>query len=161
MSNPDTICQFLYREAELCDAQDWDAYLALYDENCELHVPQWDSEHIYTKDPETEMSLMYYDSRAGLEDRVFRLRTGLSAASEPLPRTVHMLSNIRCEAVSSHLWQAKCNWMTNFFQFGESGSFFGWSHYKVSCETENLKIVSKQVVILNDTIKHVLDFYHI
>lgn len=33
--------QFLYRHAELCDAQDWDGYLAQFDEQCEFHLPQW------------------------------------------------------------------------------------------------------------------------
>ncbi len=72
--------QFLYRKSALCDAQDWDAYLALFDPAVEFHLPQWDSEHDYTRDPRTGMSLIYYSSRAGLEDRVFRIRTGKSAA---------------------------------------------------------------------------------
>jgi anthranilate 1,2-dioxygenase (deaminating, decarboxylating) small subunit len=73
--------QFLYRKAELCDSQAWDDYLALFDEQSEFHVPQWDSEHSYTTDPRRGMSLIYYANRSGLEDRVFRLRTGRSAAS--------------------------------------------------------------------------------
>lgn len=40
--------QFLYRHAELCDAQDWDGYLAQFDEQCEFHLPQWESEQRYT-----------------------------------------------------------------------------------------------------------------
>lgn len=36
--------QFLFRKAALCDAQDWDAYLELFDEHSEYHVPQWDTE---------------------------------------------------------------------------------------------------------------------
>ena len=40
----------------------------------------WDSEHELTKDPKSELSLIYYDSRAGLEERVLRIRSGLSAA---------------------------------------------------------------------------------
>ena len=87
--------QFLYRACELCDAQDWDAYLALFDEQCEFHLPQWDSEHVYTRDPKREMSLIYYASRAGLEDRVFRIRTGKAASTVPMPRTLHSISNVR------------------------------------------------------------------
>ena len=75
--------QFFYRKSELCDAQDWDAYVQLFDEQSEFHLPQWDSEHVYTRDPKREMSLIYYPNRSGLEDRVFRLRTGKSASSTP------------------------------------------------------------------------------
>ena len=68
--------QFFYRKSELCDAQDWDAYLELFAPDSEFHLPQWDSEHVYTQDPKREMSLIYYANRSGLEDRIFRLRTG-------------------------------------------------------------------------------------
>ena len=152
--------QFLFKEAELCDNKEWDLYLQLYATTCEIHVPQWDSEHVYTSDPKTEMSLMYYQNRTGLEDRVFRLRTGLSAASEPLPRTVHMLSNIRSLELEDGSQEVKCNWTTNYFQHGEAGSFFGWSKYLLKPNEQSWLIHRKHVVILNDTIKHVLDFYH-
>jgi anthranilate 1,2-dioxygenase (deaminating, decarboxylating) small subunit len=157
----EAIEQFLFLEAELCDQQDWQNYLELYDESCEFHVPQWDSEHVFTTDPLSEMSLMYYKTRAGLEDRVFRLGTGQSAASEPLPRTVHMISNIRSLELEDGYYQVKCNWMTNYFHHNEAGNFFGWSEYKLRPHHDSWRIAKKHVVILNDTIKHVLDFYHI
>ena len=59
--------QFFYRKSELCDAQDWDAYLQLFAVDSEFHLPQWDSEHVYTRDPKREMSLIYYANRSGLE----------------------------------------------------------------------------------------------
>lgn len=157
----ESIEQFLFRGAELCDKQDWDAYLELYDEQSEFHVPQWDSEHVYTTDPKSEMSLIYYSNRAGLEDRVFRLNTGLSSASTPLARTVHMLSNIRTQKNDDGTWLAKANWVTHYFVIGEAGHFFGWSEYTLRPEGNSWKIVRKHAVILNDTIKHVLDFYHL
>lgn len=39
------VSQFLYKKAELCDAYDWDAYLELYDEDSEYHIPQWIDDH--------------------------------------------------------------------------------------------------------------------
>ncbi|MDN5420035.1 MAG: benzoate 1,2-dioxygenase small subunit, partial [Pseudomonadales bacterium] len=87
--------QFFYRKSELCDAQDWDAYVQLFDPQSEFHLPQWDSEHVYTQDPKREMSLIYYANRSGLEDRVFRLRTGKAASATPMPRTLHLINNVR------------------------------------------------------------------
>ena len=133
-----TIEQFLYRKSELCDGQDWDAYLALFDEQCEFHVPQWDSEHEYTTDPRRGMSLIYYDNRTGLEDRVYRLRTGKSAASTPLPRTMHQISNIR-----------------------SAEHFFGRATYRLRWDGGNWRITRKHVLLLNDKINSVLDFYHL
>lgn len=88
--------QFLYRKAQLCDQQDWDAYIALFDEQSEFHLPQWESEHVYTTDPKRGMSLIYYSNRSGLEDRVFRLRTGKSAASTPF--LAHCIRSVMCES---------------------------------------------------------------
>ncbi|MDE1164957.1 MAG: aromatic-ring-hydroxylating dioxygenase subunit beta, partial [Pseudomonas sp.] len=103
--------QFMYRMAELCDAQDWDAYLDLFSEDSEFHLPQWDSEHV-TTDPKKGMSLIYYPNRGGLEDRVFRLRTGKAASTIPMPRTVHLISNLRLQPLPNGDLLAKVNWHT-------------------------------------------------
>jgi len=76
-----SVTALLYREAEYVDERRWDEWLALFDPQAEYWIPSWDSEDEYTRDPQTEISLMYYGDRTGLEDRVFRLRTGRSAAS--------------------------------------------------------------------------------
>ncbi len=56
-------------EAWLLDQRDWDAWLGLYAEDAEYWLPCWEDEYILTKNPNTEVSLIYYNSRAGLEDR--------------------------------------------------------------------------------------------
>jgi anthranilate 1,2-dioxygenase (deaminating, decarboxylating) small subunit len=153
--------QFLYRKAELCDAQDWDAYLDLFDQESEFHVPQWDSEHEYTTDPKRGMSLIYYRNRSGLEDRVFRLRTGKSAASTPLPRTLHQISNVRIDERPDGQLEVKANWTTFYSRHGIAEHFFGRVTYRLRPEGESWKIVRKHVLLLNDTINAVLDFYHL
>src|SRR5690606_15520421 len=157
----ETIEQFLFREAEYCDSRNWDAYLELYDEQCEYHVPQWESETVLTTDPRTQMSHIYYDDRSGLEDRVYRLRTNKAASAMPPFRTVHMLSNIRTWPAAEGNWHAKANWVTHFYRKGDTGCFFGWSEYTLRPTGESWKIVRKHVVLLNDNVSHVLDFYHL
>jgi len=123
--------QFLYRKAELCDRQDWDEYLALFDENAEFHIPQWDSEHVYTTDPKREMSMVYYSARAGLEDRVFRIRTGKSAACTPMPRTLHLINNVRIEELADSELEVKAKWVTHYYRFGLAEYFFGEASYRL------------------------------
>jgi anthranilate 1,2-dioxygenase (deaminating, decarboxylating) small subunit len=123
--------QFLYRKAELCDRRNWVDYLELFDESSEFHIPQWDSEHVYTTDPKRGMSMIYYANRSGLEDRVFRIGTGKSAASTPLPRTLHMVSNVTIQQVSDAQLQAKAKWVTYVHRFGKSSHFFGEATIKV------------------------------
>ncbi|MDE1165300.1 MAG: anthranilate 1,2-dioxygenase small subunit [Pseudomonas sp.] len=153
--------QFMYRMAELCDAQDWDAYLDLFSEDSEFHLPQWDSEHVYTTDPKKGMSLIYYPNRGGLEDRVFRLRTGKAASTIPMPRTVHLISNLRLQPLPNGDLQAKVNWHTLYHRLQVSEQFFGYATYTLRPQGDSWKIARKHVVLLNDTINSVLDFYHL
>ncbi|MDF0605077.1 anthranilate 1,2-dioxygenase small subunit [Neisseriaceae bacterium TC5R-5] len=154
--------QFLFNKAELCDRQAWDEYLELFDEQCEFHIPQWDSEHQYTADPKREMSLIYYANRSGLEDRVYRIRTGKSAASTPMPRTQHQISNVRIRAGGADgELQVQANWSTLFYRFQASGHFYGYVTYQLKPHQDSWKITRKHIVLLNDTINAGLDFYHV
>ncbi|WP_079454840.1 anthranilate 1,2-dioxygenase small subunit [Pseudomonas aeruginosa] len=142
--------QFLYRHAELCDAQDWDGYLAQFDEQCEFHLPQWESEQRYTRDPKREMSLIYYPSRAGLEDRVFRIRTGKAASTVPMPRTLHQIGNVRIAEEGEGLLRVRVNWQTLFQRLDQTGSFFGHATYRLKPHGEAWLIARKHIVLLND-----------
>ena len=123
--------------------------------------PQWDSEHVYTTDPKRGMSLMYYPTRAGLEDRVFRIGTGKSAASTPMPRTLHLINNVTIQQVSDSQLEAKAKWVTHVYRFGQSTYFYGDASYLLKPVGFSWIILKKHVVLLNDTIDSVLDFYHV
>ena len=153
--------QFFFRKCELCDAQDWDAYLALFSEDSEFHLPQWESEHSYTSDPKKGMSLIYYANRSGLEDRVFRIRTGKAASTIPMPRTLHNIGNLRIAELAGGQLQVKANWTTLYHRMGQSEHFFGYATYDLSPSGDSFLITRKHVVLLNDTINSVLDFYHL
>src|SRR6201982_1835982 len=87
--------QFLYREARLLDDKEWESGLALYAQNAEYWVPSWDDDDQLVTDPQTQISLIWYGHKGGLEDRVFRIRTGRSSAtSMPQARRSHNISNV-------------------------------------------------------------------
>jgi anthranilate 1,2-dioxygenase (deaminating, decarboxylating) small subunit len=153
--------QFLYRKADLCDKRQWVDYLELFDPKSEFHIPQWESEHVYTTDPKRSMSLIYYATRAGLEDRVFRLGTGKSAASNPMPRTLHQVSNVMVQPLEDGELEVTAKWVTYVYRFGASSHFFGDSTYRLKPAGSSWVIMKKHVVLLNDTIDSVLDFYHV
>ncbi len=90
----ETAADLLYREALALDERRWDDWLALYDEAAEFWVPAWKSEDQPTDDPSSEVSLVYAARRSELEDRVWRVRSGQSIASSPLPRTAHIVTNV-------------------------------------------------------------------
>lgn len=153
--------QFLYAMAEACDAQDWDRYLDFFSEDSEFHLPQWDSEHVYTTDPKKGMSLIYYPNRGGLEDRVYRLRTGKAASTIPMPRTLHLISNVRIASGQGDELEVQVNWHTLYYRLQVAEQFFGRASYRLRPDGDSWKIARKHVVLLNDTINSVLDFYHL
>jgi anthranilate 1,2-dioxygenase (deaminating, decarboxylating) small subunit len=116
---------------------------------------------VYTTDPKRGMSLIYYSNRSGLEDRVFRLRTGKSAASTPMPRTLHQISNVRINELDNGLLEVKAAWVTLFTRQGLSEQFYGHVTYHLKPVADSWKITRKHIVLLNDTINSVLDFYHL
>ena len=96
---------FLYREGRLLDDREWDEWLTLYRKDAEFWMPAWDDDDQLTRDPQSEISLIYYPSREGLEDRVYRIKTERSGATSiPEPRTTHQVSNL--EVLSSEEYSA-------------------------------------------------------
>jgi anthranilate 1,2-dioxygenase (deaminating, decarboxylating) small subunit len=153
--------QFLYTMAEACDAQDWDRYLDFFSDDSEFHLPQWDSEHVYTTDPKKGMSLIYYPNRGGLEDRVYRLRTGKAASTIPMPRTLHLISNVRIGHGVGDELEVQVNWHTLYYRLQVAEQFFGRATYRLRPDGDSWKIARKHILLLNDTINSVLDFYHL
>ena len=160
--NRQAVEAFLYREARCLDDKDWDGWLAHYAPTAEFWMPSWDDDDKLIDNPLTEISLIYYGSKQGLEDRVFRIRTERSSATSlPEPRTSHNISNV--EIIEQGNGQAKIrfNWFTLSFRYKTSDSYFGTSYYTLDTAGPELKITKKKVVLKNDYIHHVVDIYHL
>ncbi|MCP5984821.1 benzoate 1,2-dioxygenase small subunit, partial [Klebsiella pneumoniae] len=65
-----------------------------------------------TRDPQKEISLIYYPNREGLEDRVYRIKTERSGASTPEPRTTHIISNVELLGESDEGLEVRYSWVT-------------------------------------------------
>jgi benzoate/toluate 1,2-dioxygenase beta subunit len=153
---------FLYAEARALDDRDWDAWLACYAPQATFHMPAWDDDDTLTEDPQTEISLIYYGSKQGLEDRVFRIRTERSSATSlPEPRTSHNISNVEIVEQGEGYAKIRFNWLNLSFRYKTTDSYFGTSHYTLGTSGDELQITAKKVVLKNDYIHHVVDIYHI
>ncbi|MGY5393089.1 anthranilate 1,2-dioxygenase small subunit [Acinetobacter sp. NigerLNRRAM0016] len=155
------VSQFLYKKSEFCDKYDWDAYLDLYDEDSEYHIPQWIDDHNYVQDPNQGLSYIYYPDRSGLEDRVFRIRTEKAASASPLPRTFHSINNVQVQTREDGLIEAKVAWHTLYNRQGLEGAFYGHATYLLRPTEQSFKIRRQHSILLNDKIDSVLDFYHV
>jgi len=81
---------FVFTEAALLDAGDFEAWLALFDDECAYWLP------IDTSRTEPHGGLnLIFDDRRRLEDRISRLRSGSQHTEDPPSRTVHLIGNLR------------------------------------------------------------------
>lgn len=152
----------LYEEARYLDERRWDDWLALYTEDCEFWMPAWKSESEVTDDPKRELSLIYYASRAGLEDRVERVRSGTSIASIPMPRTHHAVTNVLAEPGSDdHVVRVRSNWTVQQFRpkHQEVVVSFGRYEHELVRIRGDWRIRRKKITLLNDYLNAMLDFY--
>ena len=154
--------QFLYREARFLDDKEWDGWLAMYAPDAEFWMPAWDDDDTLVDDPKTEISLIYYPDKSGLEDRVFRIRTERSSATSlPEPRTSHNISNVEILEQGDGQCKLRFNWLTFNFRYKTTDTYFGTSFYTIDTSGEQPLIKNKRVVLKNDYIHHVIDIYHI
>ena len=157
----ENVCAFLYREARHLDERDWDNWLAMYAENATYWVPSWDDDGELTTDPQSEISLIWYGRRAGLEDRVFRIRTERSSATIPDTRTSHNLANIEIVEQGNGICKLRFNWHTMSIRYNHTDHFCGTSFYTLDVTGTSPLIKEKKVILKTDYIRHVVDVYHL
>ncbi|TFH85784.1 benzoate 1,2-dioxygenase small subunit [Billgrantia azerbaijanica] len=159
--NYQDIQAFLYREARLLDDREWDAWLECYSKDAEFWMPAWDDDDRLTEDPQSEISLIYYPNREGLEDRVYRIKTERSGASTPEPRTTHQVTNIEVLEEEGGKVALRFNWHTLSHRYKKTDSYFGTCFYTLDVSGEKPLITRKVVQLNNDYIHQVIDIYHV
>jgi benzoate/toluate 1,2-dioxygenase beta subunit len=161
--NEAAFAQLLWREALALDRGEFDEWLGLFTPDCLFWMPAWRDDGTQTEDPDRELSLIYYRGRRNLEDRIRRVRSGLSVASAVMPRTAHLIGNIlvdRQDADSASLTSV-FNTQVHDVRTGRSHAYFGrYEHGLVRSGTGWL-IDRKVIRLLNDTIPTMLDVYSI
>lgn len=153
--------ELLFREALYLDRRQWDEWLALYEADCEFWMPAWRDETTPTADPDTELSLIYYRGRRNLEDRIWRLRSGTSVASTPLSRTVHGITNVLLEGGDAELAGVSASFTVHLFDARAKRThvFFGRYEHLLRPTDAGWRIARKKILLLNDVIPTVVDFY--
>lgn len=87
--------QFLYREARLLDAGQFDAWLALFTDDVHYWVPTRETRDQREASIRQAGELSFFeDDKQFLVARVKRFATGLAHAEQPPSRTRHMVMNV-------------------------------------------------------------------
>lgn len=155
------VCAFLNKEARLLDDRALDDWLNCYADDVEYWMPAWTDDDALTTDPHTEISLIYYGNKRGLEDRVYRLKTERSSASTPEARTSHYISNVEIMEARSTEIDVRYNWHTLSHRYQLTQQFFGTTFVTLTTGEETIKILKKKIVLKDDYIHQVIDVYHV
>lgn len=156
-----TICAFLFREARLLDDREWDEWLTCYAPDVTYWMPAWDDDDAITEDPHSQISLIFYPDRDGLEDRIFRIKTERSGASTPEPRTSHNVTNVEVVAERDGEVDVRYNFHTLNHRYKVTDQFFGTMFVTLRKDGDNIMISKKKIILKNDYIRQVIDVYHI
>ena len=156
------VAEFLYREARLLDARKFGDWLELFCDDAVFWVPAVGMDGVHTAEPETSLNFIYIVGRAGLEARVFRVESGGSLASNPLPRTRHLVTNVMVDTDGPAEVRAFAN--TQVVAFCEARGqqiLTGSYEYIVRKEHGRLRIARKKVLLLEYVIDGYFDFFTI
>lgn len=153
--------RFIYEEAALMDQRRWPEWLQMFTEDMVYWAPSWVDENELTSDPEGEVSIIYMSSRKELEHRIWRFTSGESPASYPLPRTNHMVSNVRILQETEDTVVAASNWLTQCYRNREQFFYGGYYEHTLSRTDNGFRIRAKKVVLLNDVVLGYVDVYHL
>ena len=137
--------QFLYREAALLDARDYPGWLGLLTEDCRYWIPAGRDD----SDPVKETSLLY-DDRAALGARVARLFHPAAHSQTPPSRTVHVLGNVRLEAVQPTSVGVLSNFVLFESRLGVQRVFGGHFEHQLRRSGEDWRIALKKVCLVNN-----------
>ncbi len=146
----------LAREAYLLDARRWEDWLAMYETKAVFWVPTWRDDGLPVEDPNREISFIYHSDRAALEDRVWRLESGRSAASTPILRTAH---TVTAGLVEGDIVNA--SWTCHVYDPKQRKQhvFFGRYEMRYAAHGADWRIAQKKILLLNDYIPTMIDFY--
>lgn len=156
---------FLHREAWCLDNRRWDDWLALYADDAVYWAPAMVGDEGWTDDPDNDVSLMYMD-KAGLEARIFRIEGKDSYATDPMPHTAHLVTNvlvhIRGEGEADGLVQVSATWLVHTYMRVRGGTVRGGLYeYGLRETADGLRIVRKKIFIHDDRIVGPIDIYNV
>jgi 3-phenylpropionate/cinnamic acid dioxygenase small subunit len=140
---------FLYREARLIDEDKLDEWLALFVNDSPDEIIYWVPCNRDNIDPLREVSFIY-DNRAHLEDRVWRLQSGLAHTMDPRPRIRHVVSNIELEAAGGDELTVHSTVLVFHFRKDKEKAFVGACLHRLRRVGGEWRIAFKKVDLLNN-----------
>lgn len=140
------IIQLLTVESRLLDQHAYAPWLDLFSAECAYWIPTTQP----AQDPRTTITLEFHDQRR-LRDRIARLGTGLAYSQLPASRTSRQFSGVEVWTSPGRgdEWRVRCTVILVESRVGKSRTLAGWHGFVLRREGGALRIVVKQVNLLD------------
>jgi 3-phenylpropionate/cinnamic acid dioxygenase small subunit len=146
MINEKTITDFVYREAELLDTMQWQAWLDLFHPEGRYWMPlEWQQQ-----DPVLQPSLMYEDLLL-LKVRVERLAGERTFSQKPKSRCHHLLQAPRIVAcdTAAGVFKARTSYIYTETRGDMLERYSGWASHDLVQVGDAVKIRLKRIDLVN------------
>jgi len=140
-----TIEAFLYREARLADAHDYDGWEALWTDDAIYWVPV-DGEG---RDPLTTMSIIY-DNRNRIGTRLNQLRTGKRYSQAPRSDLCRVIGNVEVLGAEGEDTVVTATFILHESREGKAEVFAGRTTYRLREVAGELRLAAKKVVLVGN-----------
>lgn len=137
------VTAFLWREADILDAPDYDAWLDLWTEDGMYIMPICEGE-----DYANQLNLCY-DNAKMRRDRVGRFQAGFSISSAPPARTIRTISRIVIDEAAGDLIKVRAAEHVIEDKFGRQRQWAANAHYTLKSEDGEFRLHEKIVRLLN------------
>lgn len=153
----------IFKEARYLDRGEWDSWIAMYKHDAVYWLPAWRDEYDVTSDPRSEISLIYHDSRQGLEERIARIESRKSITALPLPRTLHQIGSVELIAADAEQVEVESTFSVHVYdaRTAREHTRFGRYQHTLRKVGDEWLIARKKITLVNDRVPAVLDFYSI
>jgi benzoate/toluate 1,2-dioxygenase beta subunit len=135
---------FLFHEARLIDDHRYDEWLALWTEDCLYWVPCNSDD----ADP-SRQTMIIYDNRARLDERVYRLTSGAAWAQQPRSRTRRLISNVEVRETDGG-YAVESNCLIAELRRSRQDLFAARILHTLRPSGDSFRIALKKVLLLNN-----------
>ena len=137
---------FLYREAQLADEHRFDEWLALWEE---ADILYWIPSNRDDVDPRREISIAY-ETRATLEERLFRLKSRGMHSQQPRSRMRRTVSNVMIESDDGAVAQVEANFVLVELRSNRQQVYGGRFVYRLRYDEKEVRMVQKKILLVNN-----------
>lgn len=141
-----SIAKFLYEEAALIDEGHLAEWLALMEDDIEYWLPAMGD----GGEAKKSVSLIY-DNKTQLEDRVWRLLSGLAHTTDPAAKIQHFISNVTVEEAGENEVTVRSSLVLFALRRGAQTTYAGRCTHHLRWQNGGWRIASKKVVLLNNS----------